>query len=272
MRQVELSKIKTLIAFTFQIRKKEIVGWCAAIFGIVLLYTILFPSIKDMAQMEMETMPKELLELIGMGEFSNMGNYITYFGMIYGMILIAISVFSISFATRILAEEERDQTMEFLYATCISRSEIYIAKYVTALLSCLLVIFSAATAGICSGLFSNEATFVFADYIKIILISSMTPLLFLTLSFQIAAVSKRKGTVTIGIFIMMVSYVLGYLSKLLGTGGTWLSWFSPFTLFSYENAIKWTMTTRLWFSGFFICLIGLWCIGIMLYKQRDFQL
>lgn len=272
MKQIEFHKIKTLIAFHFQIRKKEIIGWCAAIFGIVLLYTILYPSIKEMAQMEMETMPKELLELMGMGQFSDMGNYITYFGMIYGMIVIAISVFAISFAARILKEEERDQTMEFLYSTCISRSEIYIAKYVTALLSCLLVILAAAAAGIGSGVIHHEPTFIFTDYVKNILISSITPLLFLTLSFQLAAVSKRKGTLMMGVFVMMVSYVLGYLSKLLGTDGTWLSWLSPFTLFSYENAIAWSAITRLWLGGYFIFMMVIWSIGIMIYKQRDFQL
>lgn len=272
MKPIEYKKIKVLIQFFFHIRKREICAWCLAVFGITLLYTILFPAVKDMAQMELEAMSKELLELVGMSKFSDMGNYIIYFGTIYGMILIAITVFAISSAAKGLLDEERKKSIEFLYGTPISRNEIYVAKYMTSLFSTLFLIVSAAVAGICSGILSSEATFIFGDYFKIIMISSMTPLFFMTFSFMMAAVSSRIGTGMNTMIIMMVSYVLGYLSKLLHNSGTWLSWFSPFEQFSYEKALALVGDTLIWYGGCFLIIIAMFLIGLIQYRHRDFML
>lgn len=272
MRTIEVSKIGVLIKFQFKTRKKEIFGWSLAIFSIMFLYAALFPSVKDMAQLKMEAMPKELLQFVGMESFSDMGDYISYFGMIYGMLLIAISIFAVSFASRILLDEERNKSIEFLAAQELSRVEIYVSKYLSAFFAVLCLVCLSAFAGLLGAVIGGGYDFDFAKYASVVKISSITPFFFMSLSFALGGFSQKYGSATTGSFILMLSYMLGYLSKLLGKNGEWMVYLSPFETFSARSELALDSLTLLCCGIYVLLAAFLTVFGGYRYNSRDYQL
>lgn len=272
MNRIDLRKTGKLTAFQINIHKKEMSGWCAAIFGISFLYTILFPSVKDMAQMKMDAMPEELLQFIGMNGLSDMGNYISYLATIFGMILICISVFAISFSSHILLDEEKEGSVEFLYSNALSKTEIYAAKFLTVFLAVFAVICAAAVASLISGVAGGGDTFDFAAYSRMMKLSTLTPFFFAALSFALAGASRRLGGVMVGITVLMVSYVLGYLSKLLGENWEWLKYLSPFEALSCSHTADPAGETLVYWGV--VVAVGLLLVlaGAILYNRRDYEL
>lgn len=207
-----------------------------------------------------------------MESFADMGNYITYFGMIFGIILIAVSVFASLFSSRILLDEEKGKSIEFLAAREVNRTEIYLAKYITAFIAVLLVVCFSSVAALICGLIGGGDTFDFIEYVRIIKISSITPFFFLTLSISLAGASFKFGNAMVSGLILMSSYMLGYLSKLLGENGEWLKYFSTFELFSSSKVVELERETIVWYGVYFIISVILVVVGGYFYNKRDYKI
>lgn len=139
MNSMSMKSIGRLIGFGLKTNRKKILGWCIAVFLITLIYMTLFPYVKDMAQMKFDTMPKEVMQLMGIEDMSYIGDYSSYFGTIYNLLLIAISVFMATFSVGLIVNEERNKTIEFLYSLEISRSEIFISKLIVSFIALFFV-------------------------------------------------------------------------------------------------------------------------------------
>ncbi|MGC6177694.1 ABC transporter permease subunit [Lacrimispora sp. 38-1] len=252
--------------------KRQIIGWCISIFSIMFLYMILFPSVKDMAQIKLDAMPKELLQFVGLDDLSDMSNYITYFGMVFNIILIAISIFAASFSAGLISREEKTKTIEFLYSLEVSRSEIYVSKLMTAYFAVLAVLCSGVSAsGIC-GAINGEDIFDAGKFILIVKISGFTVFVFMSVSLMIAGVTTKIGAPMAGSMTVLVCYLLGFLSRLLGEKAQWLSKLSPFELFSPENAIAIQNHTVYEVTVYFFIAVFFILVGGIVFNRRDFNL
>ena len=272
MNNFSVSSATKLAWFCIKTNRKQIIGWCIAIFSIMFLYMILFPWVKDMAQIKLDAMPKELLQLVGMDDFSNMSNYITYFGMIFNIILIAISIFAASFSASLIAKEEKSKTIEFLYALEVDRYEIYVSKLIAAFVAILAVVCSGVISAGISGAINGGSTFVVWDFIQIVKVSSFTPFFFMTLSLMVAGISTKIGAPMVGNMAVLVCYVLGFLSKLLGNNAQWLSKLSPFEMFTPENAVALEKQTLVAIVIYFTISVCFVILGGIIYKRRDFNI
>lgn len=272
MNSFSIKNVGRLTTFELKNSMKKLVSWCIAIFAITFLYMILFPSVKDMAQVKMEAMPKELLQFVGMSDLSDMSNFITYFGMIFNLILIAICIFAATFSAGIVLKEEKEKTIEFLYSLTVSRVEIFVAKFVASLIGVLAVIFSCVDSAAICGLINGGQTFDSSNFLKIITISGWIPLFFMAISLMVAGFSSKIGAQTIGSMAVVLCYVLGYLSELLGENGKWLSYLSPFNVFSPQNALDMNDTTSTALVVYSILSVVFICSGCLKYKKRDFKI
>lgn len=271
MGQFKLKNALRLTAFDLKTNRKQILGWFIAIFAIMFLYMILFPSVKDMAQIKMESMPQGVLELFGMEDLSSMSNYVSYFGMIYGIVLIAISFFSVTFSANLLGREEKTKTIEFLYSLAVSRSEIYIAKLITAFVANLLLVSAVAIATIVCGVISGGATFDLLDISQLLKITSFTVFFFMATGLLIAAASNKFGSSATGSMVVIASYLLGYLGTLLGENAAWLKRLSPFEQFSPANALAFENDMLITLGIYFALLVVFIVVGLLLYRRRDFN-
>jgi len=272
MREFDFKKTIKLSWFSLKTYRKQVIGWCVAIFAITFLYMILFPSVKDMAQIKLNAMPKELMQFVGMNEFSDMSDFVLYFGMIFNLVLVAVSVFAATFSANLLLKEEKSRSMEFLYALETSRIEIYLSKCIAALVSVFAVLAAGTVSAAICGYVNGGETFVVADFLKVIGIASAIAFIFSVLSLLIAGISAKIGAPMLGSMAVIFSYVLGFLSHLLGDQARWLSWFSPFDKLSAENILAMDSDALLFLAIYILFMIGCLLIGCRAYRKRDFCL
>lgn len=267
----EMKNIGKLLSFSIKTNIKTILGWCIAIFSIMFMYMILFPSMEDMASIKLEAMPEELLQFMGMEDMSSLSNFSSYFGMIYSLILIAISIFTATFSSNLIAKEEKNKTIEFLYSFNVTKTEIYVSKVVTAVIASSLVIFSAFISTSICGFINGGDTFKFNDVLTITKISAITVFFFMSFSFLISGATTKISTAMLSSGFLLILYVLGYLGKLLEDKAKFLVYLSPFETFNSNNILDLHSNTII--SIFVYCLITLlfFILGGILYNKRDFN-
>ncbi len=261
-----------LTGFELKNNRRQIFGWCIAIFSIMFMYMILFPSMQDMAKIKMEALPKQFLQLFDMENFSSLDNFINYFGMVFNLILIAMSIFAATFSANLIFREEKTKTIEFLYSLEVSRTEIFVSKLITAFAATLAVLLSAAVSTAICGFINGGETFVFGDYVQIIKVSGFTLFFFMAVSLTIAAITTKVGVSAVGSMIVLFCYLLGYLTKLLDTKAQWLAYLSPFQLFDPKSALSLESHTMVEMGIYFGIMVVFLIMGGIVYKRRDFNI
>ena len=269
MNSMSMKSIGRLIGFGLKTNRKKILGWCIAVFLITLIYMTLFPYVKDMAQMKFDTMPKEVMQLMGIEDMSYIGDYSSYFGTIYNLLLIAISVFMATFSVGLIVNEERNKTIEFLYSLEISRSEIFISKLIVSFIALFFVELVVVIPAVACGIFMGGDGFELLGFLQAFKIASFTPFVFMSIGFLLGGISSKNSGGISAMFVV-VTYFIGYLSAILEDKAKWLAYFSPLQLFSSNNAMnpdnKLYIELGVYFAISIVCLV----IGGLAYKKRDF--
>ena len=272
MKNFEFSKVKKLFCFDFYNLRKTIIGWTIAIAGIMSLYCFMFPMVQDMASIKFDAMPEDMLQLFGVGAIADMANFVTYFGMIYGLVLVAISIFSATLGSRLIHREEETKSIEFLSSLSVSRVEIYVSKLLVLFASIMIVVACGAILALIAGAMVGGDTFIFMEVVAIIKVSSFTPFFFGVLALGIAGMSYKYGIGSISSMLVLVLYMAGYLGQLLGTNGEFLLYLSPFISFSAENAIALEMKTMVTLGVYFAIATGITYFGGYIYNKRDLKI
>ncbi len=272
MKNIDYKNINKLCLFNLLTTRKTIIGWSIAIFSIMTLYMILFPSIQDLAQAKFDAMPQELMQFVGMENMSDMSNYITYFGMIYNIILVAVSIFSATFCAGLITKEEKTKSIEFLNSLAVSRMEIYLSKYLTALIAVKLVLSGAIISAIACGFIGGGETFILINIITAAKITSFSALLFGGIGFMFAGINAKLGSGSIVSSVVLASYMLGYLGELLANKAEWLTYFSPFVMLNVGEVIELSDKTLFIFITYIVVYIVALVIGAIAYNKRDLQI
>lgn len=259
----------TLLLFSLKTKAKTILLWCIGLFCIMFLYMILFPSMKEMAQMKFDAMPKELMQFMGMQSMQDMGNYMHYFGMIFQIWLIVISFFAASFSGGLIVQEEKRKTIEYLYAMPVSRLDIYFSKVAAAFLAALAVVACTGLSGILCGMAVGGETYDAGQLLLIVKLSGFIPFFFLAAAFLFCGLSASFGASAAN-GCVLVLYLLGYLGAILEKDGEWLTYFSPFECFSPQKILSedWSAPAFGVYIALFFVLIAL---GACFYHRRDFR-
>ena len=94
----------------------------------------------------------------------------------------------------------------------------------------------------------------------------------MAVSLLLAGITSKVGVAGVGSMVVLFCYVLGYLSKLLDTKATWLAYFSPFQLFSPQNAVALENHTIVELVIYFALAVVFLIVGGFVYKRRDFNI
>ena len=168
--------------------------------------------------------------------------------------------------------EEKTKSIEFLDALPVSRTEVYWSKVLTGFAGILLVCLSMAVSAITCGMLNGGETFVLTDALTIIKFSSFTIFFFMAVSCFAGGFSGRISAGAVGAVIAGISYMLGYLARLLEDKGEILSYFSPFELFSTTHVLNMTDETMWFLMSYLVLFILLIIGGLFFYKRRDFHI
>ncbi len=272
MKTIDFKNIYKLCRFNLLTTRKTIIGWTVAIFSIMTLYMILFPSIQDIATVKFEAMPDAFMQFVGMEDLTDMSDYINYYGIIYSLILVAVSIFAATFSAGLISREEKSKSIEFLNALAVSRLEIYISKYLTSTIAIAIVLTSAVISVIACGFIGGGETFVLSDIITSAKIVSFPPLFFGAIALMIAGISAKIGTGATAAAVVLVSYMVGYLGQLLEKDGEILLYFSPFITLNVQDAIALSDRLLVSVSIYVIIYIVVLFVGGICYNRRDLQI
>ncbi len=271
MKNIELKNIARLFGFNMYIRRRTIIGWCIALFGVMSLYMILFPSVQDMAQLKLEAMPEELLQFVGMSSFEDMGDYTTYYATIFSLVLVAAAIFAATFSAGLITKEEKSKSIEFVSSLAVSRTEVYIAKFLVSCVATSLVVGLAVIAAILCGFINAGDTFNLSNILLSAKTTGFTAVFFGGIALALAGISPRLGSGGVGSMAVGLCYMCGYLGQILGEDAEFLLYFSPFISFSTQNSLD--MGTRFWatFAVYFAIYVVALVAGGVAYSKRDLQ-
>ncbi|MDY4707387.1 MAG: ABC transporter permease subunit [Candidatus Treponema excrementipullorum] len=246
--------------------------WSAVLFGIMSMYMAFFSTMQEMAQVKFEMLPKEYLQLMGVEDISQMGNYVTFFGMIFNILIIIMSIYAVIFSMNLILKEEKNKTIEYLYALSVTRKEIYLSKVLVALCAVFFVVLSVGIAGIIFGFASGSDTFSMVDMSAVIKITGTVPFFFAALGLFLSSLTSKYVSSGLGAGIVMLTYMLGYLGKILEGKADFLKYFSPFELLSPTNALALSGETYGAFGVIAALTVILLILASIMYKRRDFSL
>jgi putative exporter of polyketide antibiotics len=209
---------------------------------------------------------------MGIESFTIMNNYNGYFGMMYNLLLIAISIFTVTFSAGIIVKEEKSKTIEFLYSLRISRTEIYVSKVVTAVIAFLLVLLSLIVSAIICGVLNGGETFILSEFFQIAVISGFIAFFFTGVALFLGGVTSKISAGMVSAMVVVGSYMIGYLGELLKDKGEWLIYLSPFQLFTPTNALEFSNGTITNLVIYILAMIALVTAGGIVYRKRDFNI
>ena len=256
--------ILKLVKFNLKIEKKKIFLWCISSFIIIFIYMILFPYVQDVAKVEMEMMPEELLKLFGIDSYKDLGNYNNYFESIYNIFIVAISIYAVIYTVNLIEKEEKNKTLEFMYSLSITRNNIIISKILVAIIAITSIIFfSFLSVAICGSINGGDSYNVM-EIFKICLNSLLITYVYIAVGIFLGGCYISRADSEIGAGITVVMYLSGVISTMLSEKYEFIKYLSPFEVIKYNDLP--TLLTYL-----VICSI-LISIGVIRYNKRDFKI
>lgn len=265
-----LNNIVKLMRFQLRNRKNVILGWTVGSFALMFLYMILFTSMQDVAQAKFDAMPEELLEVFGISSFAAMSNWVSYFGMIFGIFILIISFFSATFTGSLIFNEEKSKSIEFLNSLPVSRVEIFLSKVLTAFVGVTIVLLASCSSALICGFINGGETFVLVDVLSIMKVSGFIPYIFMGAALLIGGFTTRASTSMLASAAVIGLYMIGYLGGLLENDI--LTKISPFKVFDSTHALGMSNETFIMLGIFFALMVAMIMTGGWIYNKRDFNI
>lgn len=110
-------------------------------------------------------------------------------------------------------------------------------------------------------------TFILSEIINTLLISFMIPFLFMTVSICLSGSSYRFGKSSLSIFIILISYLVGYLGLLSESKGDYLRYLSPFEIFLVSDFTSFNILSLVIVLAISLVLLS---IGLVNYRRREY--
>lgn len=230
-----------IFKYEFKIKIKSILIWGLSIAGFLIFYMAFFPSLaNDSEAFEsiMSGLPKEMLNALGLREGLSITSLIGYFTITFTMVQIAIAIQSANYGFSILSIEERELTADFLMTRPVSRSKIFISKFLAALLS---LIITSVIIGIGSlialKLFNGVQEYSFKNAIKFLITVPIFQLVFLSLGMFISLLFKKiRSVISFSIGLAIFLYIINSIRD-IGDSNI-LKYFTPYYFFEPGVILK----------------------------------
>lgn len=207
--------MKPIIKWTLWQRRWSIFWWSFAVFGLIFINMIFYPSFKDQAaelQKSFANIPDSISQFIGGTDFFSPIGFLNS-QIYYLMLPMILIILAIGLGGSLLAREEQDKTIDALLSRSISRTKLMSAKVLSGLVVISLV-------GLV-GLLTTIATARIVDLVGVpithimlaTLVCFLLVLSFGAISFTFTALGKaRAASIGIGTAIAVGSYVITSLA------------------------------------------------------------
>lgn len=216
----------------------------------------------------METIPQTLQAVFGMSGLDIM-TVSGYIGVCYIFIAVMVAIFAGMLGAGVIAEEETDRTVEFLYPKPVSRPKILVQKGLVVVIGIALMTVALYGSLIGATLKYSLDTATQTTLLHFTLGALCLMLLSASLGFLFAAVMKQsKKGVNLVALVVVVSYFSYALSK-MSTTFDWLKYISIFRWFDAKDIVT-SSHVELW-PVIVTLAVSILATGIatMTYRKRD---
>lgn len=277
MKNFEFKRSLNIFKAEFKMRFKSTMIWLVLIVGLMAMYMLMYPIVDDIVGDKLANMPEEILQIFGMSKFAVVDNYNSYFAMIYQIIFIIFCCYGVTVGANALYDEEKTKSIEFLNSVQVSRLEIYMGKFFVVMVNFLILIMGSLITTILSGLTVGEGTMDNMAIFSVYKISGITLFFFVSLGFFLASFLKKEvKSSMVGIAILFITYIIGYLGELISDRVEFVKMLSPIHITSASAIMNSTLGTGTLEYNLLpvviICIMmcGFIVVGAMLYRKKDF--
>lgn len=251
--------------------RKSLIIWCIGVIFLIGSGMAKFEGMASSGQSMndiMTAMPKSLQAIMGIGTL-DVSKVSGYFGVLYIYLLLMATIHAAMLGATIIAKEERDKTVEFLFVKPVSRSKIISYKLLVA--SVNIVVFNIVAAGASIYLVGqyNEGESVTGDIINAMLGMLLLQVLFLLIGSAIAAVSKKpKLAVSLSTGILLVTYIVSIAIE-LNEKLAFMKYFTPFKYFEAKVVMNGEGLDTFFVLLSLSMIVVLLMITFVFYRKRD---
>lgn len=184
----------------------------------------------------MAEMPQSLQAIMGTGAL-DLSTAIGYYGVLFLYLVLMATIHAAMLGAHIISKEERDKTVEFLFAKPISRSQIITAKLMAALVNIMMInAVGWASSILIVGSYSKGES-VSGDIAITMMGMFIVQLLFLVIGTAIAAISRRpKKAASLSTGILLIAFFLSIAID-LNDKLTNLKYLTPFKYYEAKNVM-----------------------------------
>lgn len=125
----------TIFAYEFRTRLRSVVTWALALTVLIAVYTALFPSFAEEAELMKQLLanfPPELLAAFGMTGI-DLATVMGFFSLVFLFVQVGLAVQAANYGFDLVSVEEREMTADFLLTKPVTRTQVLTAKLAAAL-------------------------------------------------------------------------------------------------------------------------------------------
>jgi len=259
----------SILAKTLYERRLSTWVWTIAFVACVVLVVVLFPTFKDSFGEALKDVPESLQGLLG-----NASDYQTINGFVdiqvIGQMVFLTLILGIIIGTSLLAGEESSRTLHTLLAQPVSRTRVFIEKY----LAIMIITAVACIGGIFGGILLGAIPIGELSNVDIgrsfqaALMTWLLTLAFATLAYTIGAITGKRGTA--GIVAGFYAFATYMVTTLASSASALekLNNFSPFHYFNQPSVIKHGLDI----GNVAVLVVGilvLFAVGLIVFRRRN---
>lgn len=261
-----------ILKYEIKLHLKSLFIWGISLIVLAVLLMMFYPTFGDdvaLVDKMLENYPKELLQAFGMGGQLSLATVPGYFSFVFVFLQLMLAIQASNYGFSILSVEERELTADYLMTKPVSRSEIYISKF---LASVIIMIISSGIA-IGASLISVEAFRNGHPYDQermVLLLLTLLPLslLFLSLSLFISTLLKKvKSVLSLSLGLCFGLYIVNSVQTIVG--GKWVSGLIPFHYFEPNYILENGALNSNYFMMYFIIVVVSIIVSYKTYLTKD---
>lgn len=272
-----------MIITRYEIKRlqKSMLIWAVVLGGIMVLYLLFFPSISssqmdELLKQKLHLLPKEMQSAFNLDNLVDFSDLRQYFAYISQFLFLAADVYAIILGARILAREESERTIEFLYAQPVSRIQIVTAKLMAALITLLIfnLIFLIIT--VTASLTVRPAELPLTDLtatIKAVFLGQfLLQLCYLLYGLLLSACmsnASRAASLAMGLFF--ITYIAGILASTISSL-EWMRVLSPSSYLTTSEMVQGKLVSSDYGIVMLISAAASLAAAYLQYKRKDFRL
>lgn len=223
-------------------------------------------SINDL----MDQMPQSLKAMMGMGTF-DLSTATGYYGVLFIYLAMMATVHAVMLGANIIAKEERDKTVEFLFAKPISRNRIITSKLLASLVNLLIFNLVTLVSSILMVQKYSKGEAVIGDITRLMLGMLILQLIFLFIGTAIAAISKHpKSAPSLATGILLLTFMLSIAID-LNSRIEGLKYLTPFKYFDAKNLMNVQGFELVYVVLSFVIIVVLIWATYVFYTRRDLK-